>query len=88
MSVLQDVFFDWCPLNLLSTKSLYNLWHLDKFWASFNGIWDSAKFRGTSKKKDTLYIKNINPIRFIKEVKKTSAIVTKVTSHYLGLCLG
>ena len=34
------------PLNFLSTKSLYNLWHLEKFLASLHGIWDSAKFRG------------------------------------------
>ena len=26
------------PLNLLSTRSLYNLWHLEKFLASFDGI--------------------------------------------------
>ena len=25
-------------LNILSTRSFYNLWHLEKFWASFDGI--------------------------------------------------
>ena len=48
---LQGVFFYWSPLNFLSTTFLYNLWHLKKFWASFNGIWDSAKFRGDQSKK-------------------------------------
>ena len=42
---IQGEFFDWSPLNFLSTKSLYNLWH-EKFRASLHGIWNSAKFRG------------------------------------------
>ena len=28
---IQGVFFYWSPLNFLSTKSLYNLWRLEKF---------------------------------------------------------
>ena len=33
-------FFTVPPPNFLSTKSLDNLWHLEKFWASFHGICD------------------------------------------------
>ena len=51
VTVVQGDFFDWSPLNFLSTKSLYNLWHLEKLWASLNRIWDSAKFRGDQSKK-------------------------------------
>jgi hypothetical protein len=48
---LQGDFFDWSPQNFLSTKSLYNFWHLEKFRASLHGIWNSAKFRGDQSKK-------------------------------------
>ena len=44
--IIQGVFFDWSPQNFLSTKFLYNLWHLEKFQASLQGIWDIVKFRG------------------------------------------
>ena len=34
-----------------STRSLYNLWHLEKFRARLHGIWNSAKFTGDQSKK-------------------------------------
>ena len=37
---LQGDFFYWSLLNFLSTKSLYNLWQVEKFWASLHGIRD------------------------------------------------
>ena len=33
-------------LIFLSTKSLYNLWHLEGVWASFDGILDLEKLEG------------------------------------------
>ena len=44
--IVQGDFFDWSPSVFISTKSLYKLRHLEKFWASLHGIWNSAKFRG------------------------------------------
>ena len=43
---LQGVFFYWSPQNFLSTKSLYNRQHIEKFWANLHGILNIAKFRG------------------------------------------
>ena len=48
---VQGDIFDWSPLNFLSSKSLYNLWQLEKFWASLHGIWDLVKFLGDQSKK-------------------------------------
>ena len=36
------------PLNFLSTKSLYNFGHLEKFWASFDGILYSENLGGST----------------------------------------
>ena len=35
---LQGVFFNWTPPKLSKYKFLYNLWHLEKFWASLHGF--------------------------------------------------
>ena len=69
--VIQGDFFDWSPQNCLSTKSLYYLWHLEKFRAStllflllirlfFQLVYLSSK---VEKKTNTVLV-NIHPCPF------------------------
>ena len=48
---LQGVFFNWSPPKFSKYKSLYNLWHLEKLWASLHGI---------------LYLENLGGLQFKK----------------------
>ena len=50
--LLQGVFFSGPPLNSLSTKSLYKLWHLEKFWSSLYGILYLENSGGSRKKQN------------------------------------
>ena len=55
IQVQGDFFLNWSPPKVFKYKSLYNLWHLEKFWPSFDGILYLENIGGYSKKV-TLYI--------------------------------
>ena len=55
--VIHRVFFlTGAPLNFLSKKSFYNLWHLEKFGASFHGILYLENLGGLQKKTSYVYL--------------------------------
>ena len=46
--MIQGDFFNWSPPKFSKYKSLYNLWHLEKFQASLHGILYLENLGGSS----------------------------------------
>ena len=59
--VLQGDMLKLTPLIFLSTKSLYNIWHLEKFWAKFDGILYLENLGGVTLYEVVLIIQNSLP---------------------------
>ena len=48
MDFIQGDFFNWSPPKFSKYKSIYNLWHLEKFQASLHGILYLENLGGSS----------------------------------------
>ena len=57
------IFFDWSPPKFSKYKSLYNLWHLEKFRASLHGILYLENLGGLQLKKSPCRWQNVPRFR-------------------------